>query len=51
MDYVYLHLGQRFVWDEAKAAANLEKHGIGFEEACEVFFDPFFEGGRRECPG
>lgn len=41
MDYQYLHLGQRFIWDEAKASANLSKHGIRFEEACEVFFDPF----------
>lgn len=41
MEYEYLRQGQRFVWDNAKAAANLEKHGIDFEEACEVFFDPF----------
>lgn len=24
-----------------KAAANLLKHGVSFEKACEVFFDPF----------
>ncbi len=41
MDFVFLHLGQRFIWNEAKAAANLSKHGVSFEEACEVFFDPF----------
>jgi uncharacterized DUF497 family protein len=29
-----------FEWDSAKATANLEKHGVGFEEACEVFEDP-----------
>ena len=27
-----------FIWDEAKAAANAEKHGIRFETATEVFF-------------
>ena len=30
-----------FDWDEDKAAANLKKHGIGFEEAKTVFGDPF----------
>jgi uncharacterized DUF497 family protein len=30
----------RFSWDEAKAAANLRKHGIRFEEAARVFDDP-----------
>jgi uncharacterized DUF497 family protein len=30
-----------FEWDSQKAAANLNKHGILFELACEVFFDPF----------
>ena len=30
----------RFEWDEAKADANLHKHGIGFEEAQTVFHDP-----------
>ncbi len=29
----------RFEWDERKAAANLHKHGISFEEARTVFFD------------
>lgn len=29
----------RFEWDSAKAAANLRKHGIGFEEAQTVFED------------
>ena len=28
-----------FEWDAAKAAANLEKHGITFEEATTVFAD------------
>ncbi|MEK7327999.1 MAG: BrnT family toxin [Chloroflexota bacterium] len=27
-------------WDEAKAEANLQKHGVSFEEAETVFDDP-----------
>jgi uncharacterized protein len=40
-----------FEWDDAKAASNLTKHGVSFEEAKRVFDDPnrleFFkpEGG------
>lgn len=30
-----------FEWDEDKAAANLKKHKISFEEAKTVFADPF----------
>jgi hypothetical protein len=33
--------GQVFEWDAGKAASNLRKHDISFEQACEVFFDPF----------
>jgi len=29
-----------FEWDAAKAALNIEKHGVGFEEAMTVFGDP-----------
>jgi uncharacterized DUF497 family protein len=29
----------RFEWDEAKAAANLRKHGVPFDEALAVFSD------------
>ena len=29
-----------FEWDSAKAASNLSKHGVGFEEAVTVFDDP-----------
>jgi uncharacterized DUF497 family protein len=32
----------RFNWDEAKNLANRRKHGIGFEEASQVFYDPLF---------
>ncbi len=30
-----------FEWDPTKAAANLKKHRISFEEARSVFFDEF----------
>ncbi len=30
----------RFEWDPRKAAANLKKHGISFQEAATVFGDP-----------
>ena len=30
----------QFVWDPAKAESNHRKHGIRFEEAVRVFFDP-----------
>jgi len=29
-----------FEWDEAKAEANLRKHGVSFDEAVTVFGDP-----------
>jgi uncharacterized DUF497 family protein len=29
-----------FAWDLAKAASNLAKHGVDFEDAIEVFDDP-----------
>jgi len=28
-----------FEWDERKAAANIKKHGVSFEEARSVFYD------------
>jgi hypothetical protein len=40
-DTEYVYAGQRFRWDSEKALANLKKHGVHFEQACEVFFDPF----------
>lgn len=33
--------GVTFEWDAEKAARNRIQHGIPFELACEVFFDPF----------
>lgn len=29
-----------FIWDPQKADANFHKHGVTFEEALTVFFDP-----------
>lgn len=31
----------RFEWDSVKAAANIRKHGVSFEEAQSVFYDEF----------
>ncbi|HAS51827.1 MAG TPA: hypothetical protein DCS21_08850 [Gammaproteobacteria bacterium] len=34
--------GMAFVWNAKKAAANVKKHdGVTFEQAMDVFFDPF----------
>ena len=41
MDVAYRLSGINFVWDRKKAGLNLRKHGVAFETACEVFFDPF----------
>jgi len=30
----------RFEWDRDKAAENLRKHGVSFDEAATAFFDP-----------
>jgi uncharacterized DUF497 family protein len=30
----------KFEWDAKKAASNLSKHGVAFEEALTVFADP-----------
>ena len=30
----------KFEWDESKAAGNLKKHKVSFEEAKTVFSDP-----------
>ncbi len=31
----------KFEWDKEKSVCNLKKHGVSFEEAKEVFEDPF----------
>lgn len=43
MDVTYSLEGYVFVWDSMKAESNKKKHGISFEEACEVFFDDFYQ--------
>ena len=45
MDIIYQLQDLLFEWNPSKAAANSAKHGITFEEAAEVFFDPFYKIG------
>jgi hypothetical protein len=43
MNVKYKLHGITFEWDSRKASTNLEKHGISFETASEVFHDPFVQ--------
>lgn len=45
MDVIFRLNGVEFEWDEEKYAVNLRKHGVKFEIAAEVFFDPFYQSG------
>lgn len=45
MNLVYILQEIDFEWDSNKAESNLIQHGITFEEAAEVFFDPFYKTG------
>ena len=45
MDVTYQLQGVLFEWDETKAESNIQKYGVTFEEASEVFFDPFYQTG------
>jgi uncharacterized DUF497 family protein len=45
MDIIYQLQGVTFEWDADKALSNITKHGVKFEEAAEVFFDPFYQNG------
>jgi uncharacterized DUF497 family protein len=45
MNFVYRNQGIEFEWDINKAESNFFKHGVRFEEAVEVFFDPFYQEG------
>ena len=46
-----------YEWDDDKAAANIIKHGVSFEAACDIFRDPFaiellddrFDYGEERC--
>ena len=40
----------RFEWDRKKAARNLRKHGVSFEEAATCFEDPAACYLRNEAP-
>ena len=35
----------RFEWNALKAARNVRKHGVSFDEASSVFFDPLSATG------
>jgi uncharacterized DUF497 family protein len=41
-------MGLRFEWDPQKAETNLNKHGVSFVEASNVFADPL--AGIRDDP-
>ena len=43
MDVRFEMAGETFVWDSPKAETNWRKHGVRFEEAVTVFFDPLFK--------
>jgi uncharacterized protein len=45
MDIVFSLQGVVFEWDDEKARLNQVQHGVIFEEAAEVFFDPFYQYG------
>ena len=45
MDATFSLQGLVFEWDLEKAKANIDKHGVRFEEAAEVFFDAFNQIG------
>src|SRR3546814_5423897 len=40
-DHPYNVQMMKFDWDPAKAASNLRKHGVSFEDAQSVFYDEF----------
>jgi len=35
-----MQMKRYFEWDDKKAASNLRKHGVAFEDAVQVFKDP-----------
>jgi uncharacterized protein len=41
LDFSFEYQDVEFVWDLEKAKGNEAKHGITFESAATVFFDPF----------
>lgn len=51
MDIKYTLHGIYFEWDSQKASTNLQKHGITFSTACQVFHDPFVQVVDEEVVG
>lgn len=49
MNIEYRLEGFGFEWDENKAQSNFQKHGVTFEEAAEVFLDPFHVTGNASA--
>ncbi|MBX3053078.1 MAG: BrnT family toxin [Caldilineaceae bacterium] len=45
MDFHFQRRGTLFAWDENKARTNERDHAVTFQEAAEVFFDPFYQLG------
>jgi uncharacterized protein len=45
MDVIFRLHSVEFEWDEEKYAVNLQKHGVKFEDAAQVFFDLFCQFG------
>jgi uncharacterized protein len=45
MNVVYRLQGNEFEWDTNKSLSNIDKHGVTFEEAAEIFLDPFYQSG------
>jgi uncharacterized protein len=41
MDIVYSLENLEFEWNPSKAQSNYQKHGVTFEQAAEIFLDPF----------
>ena len=50
-DFVHERNDLRFVWDRGKGQSNFRKHAVSFENACEIFFDPFVHLLRSEMLG
>ena len=42
MDIRFELASEVFIWDSVKTETNWRKHGVRFEEAATVFFDPLF---------
>ncbi len=45
MNVIFELQNSEFEWNKEKYAVNIDKHGVKFETAAEVFFDPFQQTG------